>query len=83
MIVYPVSESYVVTHSARGYVPAAELGAPCEDVSFTTSDGLRLEGWYVPTNTFPLARGAAPRGANGLAARSGRSCVHRAGGLHS
>ena len=49
MIVYPVSESYVVTHAARAYVPTADLGTPYEDVSFTTSDGLRLEGWYVPT----------------------------------
>jgi uncharacterized protein len=49
MIVYPVSESYVVTHAASAYVPAAELGTPYEDVSFTTSDGLELEGWYVPT----------------------------------
>jgi fermentation-respiration switch protein FrsA (DUF1100 family) len=49
MIVYPVSEIYVVTHSARAYVPAADLGTAYEDVSFTTSDGLRLEGWYVPT----------------------------------
>ena len=49
MVVYPVSESYVVTHAARAYVPTPELGAAYEDVSFTTSDGLRLEGWYVPT----------------------------------
>jgi fermentation-respiration switch protein FrsA (DUF1100 family) len=49
MLVYPVSESYVVTHSARAYVPTAELGTAYEDVAFTTSDGLRLEGWYVPT----------------------------------
>jgi uncharacterized protein len=49
IVVYPVSESYVVTHSARAYVPAAELGTAYEDVAFTTSDGLRLEGWYVPT----------------------------------
>jgi uncharacterized protein len=49
VIVYPVSESYVVTHSARAYVPTANLGVPYEDVSFTTGDGLRLEGWYVPT----------------------------------
>ena len=49
VIVYPVSESYVVTHAARAYVPTPELGAAFEDVSFTTSDGLRLEGWYVPT----------------------------------
>jgi uncharacterized protein len=49
LIVYPVSEAYVVTHAARAYVPPAELGVPYEDVQFTTSDGLRLEGWYVPT----------------------------------
>ena len=49
MVVYPVSEVYVVTHAARAYVPAPELGTAYEDVSFTTSDGLRLEGWYVPT----------------------------------
>jgi len=49
MVVYPVSESYVVTHASRAYVPAANPGTPYQDVSFTTSDGLRLEGWYVPT----------------------------------
>jgi dienelactone hydrolase len=48
-VVYPVAESYVVTHAARAYVPAAELGSAYEDIAFTTSDGLRLEGWYVPT----------------------------------
>ena len=41
----------------------AELGAPHEDVAFTTSDGLRLEGWYVPSRNgatvivFPGRRG--------------------------
>ena len=49
LVVYPVSESYVVTHSARAYVPTPQLGAAHEEVSFTTSDGLRLEGWYVPS----------------------------------
>jgi dienelactone hydrolase len=49
LVVYPVSEVYVVTHAARAYVPTPELGTAYEDVSFTTSDGLRLEGWYVPT----------------------------------
>jgi uncharacterized protein len=48
-IVYPVSEAYVVTHSARAYVPTPQLGVAYEDVAFTTSDGLRLEGWYVPS----------------------------------
>jgi fermentation-respiration switch protein FrsA (DUF1100 family) len=46
---YPLAESYVVTHSARAYVPTPQLGTAFEEVSFTTSDGLRLEGWYVPS----------------------------------
>jgi uncharacterized protein len=46
---YPLAESYVVTHSARAYVPTPQLGTEFEDVSFTTSDGLRLQGWYVPS----------------------------------
>ena len=55
----------MVTHSARAYVPSAELGTAYEDVAFMTSDGLRLEGWYVPTKNgatvivFPGAQGAA------------------------
>jgi uncharacterized protein len=39
--------AYVITHAARAYVPTADLGAPYEDVEFTTSDGLRLQGWYI------------------------------------
>ena len=49
LLVYPISESYVITHAARAYVPAPALGTSYEDVSFTTADGLRLEGWYVPS----------------------------------
>ena len=49
LLVYPVAESYVITHAARAYVPEAALGTSYEDVSFTTADGLRLEGWYVPS----------------------------------
>jgi hypothetical protein len=40
---------HVSTHVMRPYVPAAKLGTAYEDVSFTTSDGLRLAGWYVPS----------------------------------
>jgi uncharacterized protein len=46
---FPLSLSYVFTHVARAKVPAAKLGAPHQDVAFTTSDGLRLRGWYVPS----------------------------------
>ena len=49
-VLYPIGEAYVITHSARAYVPTPELGAAYEDVAFTTSDGLRLEGWYVPSH---------------------------------
>jgi uncharacterized protein len=48
-VVYPVSESYVITHAGRAQVPTPQLGAAYEDVTFTTSDGLRLEGWFVPS----------------------------------
>jgi hypothetical protein len=49
VILYPIAYSYVLTHTARAYVPTPELGASHQDVAFTTSDGLRLEGWYVPS----------------------------------
>jgi uncharacterized protein len=61
-VLYPVAESYVFTHAAR-HVQTAELGAAPQDVAFTTSDGLRLEGWYVPSKNgatvivFPGRRG--------------------------
>jgi uncharacterized protein len=48
-IVFPILFAYGATHVLRAKVPAPELGAAYEDVSFTTSDGLRLEGWYVPS----------------------------------
>jgi uncharacterized protein len=48
-VMFPLAESYVVTHSARAYVPTPQLGAPHENVSFITSDGLRLHGWFVPS----------------------------------
>jgi hypothetical protein len=49
LVVFPVAQSYVVTHAARAYVPTPELGAAHQDVSFSTADGLLLEGWYVPS----------------------------------
>ena len=48
-VLFPISLAYVVTHTARSGVPAAELGVPFEEVEFTTGDGLRLRGWYVPS----------------------------------
>jgi uncharacterized protein len=49
VVLFPFALSYLFTHAARAVVPAAKLGAPYENVSFSTSDGLRLEGWYVPS----------------------------------
>jgi len=47
VVLLPVAIAYVVTHAARATVPAADLGAPYEQVEFTTADGLRLKGWYI------------------------------------
>jgi uncharacterized protein len=44
-----IALAYVITHAGPAGVPAANLGAPYEDVQFRTSDGLLLKGWYVPS----------------------------------
>ena len=49
LILFPLFFAYVVTHTARGFVPAPELGTGYEEVSFETSDGLTLQGWYIPS----------------------------------
>jgi hypothetical protein len=48
-VAQPVLFAYAVTHIQRAYVPADALGVAHENVSFTTSDGLRLQGWYIPS----------------------------------
>ena len=48
-VLFPAAIAYVVTHTARAEVPTPNLGAAHEDVAFTTADGLRLEGWFVPS----------------------------------
>jgi hypothetical protein len=48
-VLFPLVIAQVVTHTARAHVPTPDLGAAHEDVSFTTSDGLTLHGWYVPS----------------------------------
>ena len=48
-LVFPVLLGYGSTHMARGYVPDEKLGAAYEDVTLHTSDGLDLEGWYIPS----------------------------------
>jgi dienelactone hydrolase len=49
VVFLPTSVAYVVTHTARAEVPPAELRVAFEDVQFTTSDGLLLKGWYIPS----------------------------------
>jgi dienelactone hydrolase len=48
-VALPIGLGYVTTHTARAVVPPNHLGVGYEDVKFTTSDGLELEGWYVPS----------------------------------
>jgi uncharacterized protein len=74
-VVFPLAASYVLTHAARAYVPAPALGTAYEDIAFTTGDGLRLQGWYVPSKNdaavivFPGRKG--PQKAARMLARHG------------
>jgi uncharacterized protein len=50
LVVQPFMASYGYTHLGRADVPDPDLGgADHEDVKFETSDGLELEGWYIPS----------------------------------
>ena len=49
VVFLPTSVAYVVTHTARAETPQANLGAAFEDVQFRTTDGLLLQGWYIPS----------------------------------
>jgi hypothetical protein len=46
-LVAPIAFGFGFTHKARSPISAVELGRPYEEVSFRTSDGLDLAGWYV------------------------------------
>ena len=62
-LIAPIAFGFAFTHKPRSPVRAADLGRPYEKVSFRTSDGLRLAGWYVPSRNgasviaFPGRRG--------------------------
>lgn len=48
LVAFPLSLAYVTTHTVgTGIVAAPDLGAPVDQVSFHTADGIRLTGWYV------------------------------------
>src|SRR4051794_4317067 len=49
-VAQPVLFAYAVTHVQRAVVPVDELGVAHEDVTFQTSDGLTLRGWYIPSH---------------------------------
>jgi fermentation-respiration switch protein FrsA (DUF1100 family) len=49
LVIVPAGMAILATHVARAPVPVAQLGTAYRSVSFTTSDGLRLAGWYVPS----------------------------------
>jgi uncharacterized protein len=49
IVLLPIGLAYVTTHVGRAVVPPNQLGVAYENVSFTTSDGLKLVGWYVPS----------------------------------
>jgi hypothetical protein len=65
-LVVPFAFGYLTTHVSRTEVPAPHLGAEHVDVTLTTSDGLHLRGWYVPSRNgaaviaFPGRKGPQP-----------------------
>jgi hypothetical protein len=69
VVLFPLALSYVFTHSARVVVPAAKLGAAYENVSFTSSDGLTLRGWYVPSKNHAAVIAAPGRAGSQKQAR--------------
>jgi uncharacterized protein len=49
VVALPIGLAYITTHVGRAVVPTNDLRVAYENVAFTTADGLRLEGWYVPS----------------------------------
>jgi uncharacterized protein len=81
LTVLMVGVSYVSTHVARAEVPPAELGAPHEDVTLRTSDGLELEGWYVPSRNGAAVISFPGRSASGSQAQTRMLVEHGYGVL--
>jgi MYXO-CTERM domain-containing protein len=67
VVLLPIGLAYVTTHVGRAVVPENELGVAYENVSFRTSDGLKLVGWYIPSKNgaaviaFPGRKGSQPK----------------------
>jgi len=52
-LIMPVAVGLMLTHAPRpqlGAATPADLGLRYEDVSFPTTDGVTLSGWYLPSN---------------------------------
>jgi uncharacterized protein len=49
VLLVPIGLAYITTHVGRAVVPDNDLRTAYENVSFRTSDGLKLVGWYVPS----------------------------------
>jgi hypothetical protein len=49
VLVVVAGYGYGTTHVGRAVVPPDRLGVAHDDVTFTTADGLELEGWYIPS----------------------------------
>ena len=64
-VMLPIAIAEVGTHVQRATVPRPALGVAHENVAFTTADGLRLHGWFVPSRNgatvivFPGRTGSA------------------------
>jgi uncharacterized protein len=48
-LVFPILFAYGYTHFGRSFLPQSHLGVRHEDVTFKTTDGLKLAGWYIPS----------------------------------
>jgi hypothetical protein len=59
-VVMPVALAIVTNHKARAPVERVDLGQPYVDVTLTTSDGLRLAAWYVPSRNGAAIAANAP-----------------------
>jgi hypothetical protein len=49
LVVQPFLMTYIYTHIARTDLPEPDFGTAYEEVSLETSDGVTLDGWYVPS----------------------------------
>ena len=66
-LVAPVVIAILATHRPRADVTQVELGRPYDEVTITTSDGLELAAWYVPSRngaaviSYPTRQGKLPQ----------------------